>query len=580
AATPGVYSFDVVITNAYGMTTGSISTLTVLAQPTTASAAAIRNLDPAGYWPLQETNSPAPVMIETNLGSLGAPGNAYYPNTNSPYITLGVPGALASDTDTAATFNSGGQTWAFVPRSTPALTIAPPFTLEAWFKPQNSVYGVILGEGGGASLNGGPTYGGFQFGWAGGNQTRFELQLYSYGINKFAAIDTPSGYATGNWYHYVATYDTASNAVIYINDVLAAAGKLAFVPDTWSPLTIGNGKWTGISAARGVSGTIDELAVYTNVLSAAEIAAHFAAGTNANPATSYKQTILNDYPLLYYRMDNPVYVTPNAAESPMAVNYGSTTVEGAFLPGTVPGGVGGPAVPGLGPAPIASPMNGIFSCIDAGYDPTFNPATGQPFTAFVWFKGNPADNRMQTLMGHGSNSWSLAVNGANGRLVWNSGAGSITSSSAYNDGGWHQSAGVYDGTENYLYVDGALAASSPATGSITGSMDDLYVGGDPDFTVIGLNERYFAGALAQAAFFTNALSSTQIQSIYLAATAPTPPAFEALTQSSNQLELNWTYGTLQTSTNVLGPYLNVINQEVPFLVPTTNAQQFFRLRSY
>lgn len=580
AQSPGTYTFDVVMTNAYGAVTSSVSTLTVLAQPSTASATAIRNLNPAGYWPLQETNSPAPVMVETNLGSLGSLGNAYYPNTNSPYITLGVPGALAGDSDAAATFNAAGQTWAFVPRATPALTIAPPFTLEAWFMPLTSTYGVILGEGGGASLNGGPTYGGFQFGWAGSSQTRFELQLYHYGNNQFTAIDTPAGYAVGNWYHYVATYDAASNATIYINGVSAASGKLAYVPDTWSPLTIGNGKWNGITAARAVSGTIDEVAVYTNVLSAADIAAHYAAGTNFSPAIPYKQTVLNDHPLLYYRMDNPVYMALNAAASPIAVNYGSTTVEGAYLPGTVPGGVSGPAASGLGPVPVGSPINGIFSCIDAGYDPAFNPTNSQQLSALIWFKGNPADRRMQTLMGRGSNSWWLAVNGTNGDLVWNSGAGSVTSSALYNEGAWHEAAGVFDGANNYLYMDGSLAGSSSASGAIIGSTNDLYLGGDPDFTIVGLNERYFAGAIAQAAFFTNALTASQIQSTYIAATAPAPPAFNELSQGNNQLELNWTYGTLQTATNVIGPYREVTDQAPPFIVPMTNAQQYFRLRSY
>ncbi|HUA64385.1 MAG TPA: LamG-like jellyroll fold domain-containing protein [Alphaproteobacteria bacterium] len=580
AVSPGLFDYDVLITNACGAVTSSVSTLTVLPQPATAAATAIRNLMPVGYWPLQETGSPAPVMIETNLGSLGSLGNAYYPNTNSPYISLGVPGALAADNDPAVTFNSSGQTFAFVPRSTPALTLVPPFTLEAWFMPQTSVYGVILGEGGGASLNGGSTYGGFQFGWAANNQTKFELQLYHHGINAYSAVDTPTGYGVGNWYHFVATYDTQSNATIYINGMAVASGKLAYVPDTWSPVTIGNGKWNGLTGARGVSGTIDELAVYTNLLSAADIAAHFAAGTNANPAISYRQTILNDNPLLYYRMDNPVYVAPNAAASPMAVNYGSTTVEGAYLPGTVPGGIAGPAGSAWGPVAVGSPLNGVFSCIDAGYDPEFNPANSQPFTAMLWFKGNPADSSMQTLMGRGSNSWSLCINGATGDVVWNSGAGSVASSVIYNDGAWHQAVGVYDGANNYLYVDGALAASGAATGAITGSTNDLYLGGDPDYTIVGQNERYFAGAIAHAAFFTNALTVARIQATYVSATAPAPPAFNVVNQSSNELELNWTYGTLQTATNVIGPYVDLTNQTPPFTVPTTNDQQFFRLRSY
>ena len=77
AGNPGTYTFYVVITNLYGATTSSVSTMTVSAWPPTAYAAAVRNYQPVGYWPLQETAAPAPATIETNLGSLGPIANAF-----------------------------------------------------------------------------------------------------------------------------------------------------------------------------------------------------------------------------------------------------------------------------------------------------------------------------------------------------------------------------------------------------------------------------------------------------------------------------------------------------------------------
>ncbi len=320
------------------------------------------------------------------------------------------------------------------------------------------------------------------------------------------------------------------------------------------------------------------MAVYTNLLAPSDILAHYAAGTNTAPATPYKQVVLNDHPLLYYRMDNPTYTASNSAASPAAINYGLAPVDGAYLPGTVPAGVPGPALSGWGTAPVASPINGIFSCIDAGYNAAFNPTNTQPFTALLWFEGNPADSSMQAVMGHGSNSWALNLNGATGELVWNSGAGSVTSANIYNDGAWHQVAGVYDGAYNYLYVDGSLAGSSAATGAIAGETNHVYLGGDPDFTTVGVNERYFAGAIAQAAFFTNALTLAEIQATYEAAVAPPLPTLSILNRSGNQLELNWSYGTLQSATNVNGPYQDITNASSPGIMLMTNAQQFFRVR--
>jgi hypothetical protein len=278
-------------------------------------------------------------------------------------------------------------------------------------------------------------------------------------------------------------------------------------------------------------------------------------------------------------MDAPAFITSGLVASPLAVNYGSTPVEGAYLPGTVPAGVSGPAVLGWGMTPVAASINGIFSCIDAGYDPTFNPTNTQPFTALLWFRGNPADSSMQALMGHGPASWALNLNGATGELIWNSGAGSVTTAAVYNDGSWHQAGGVYDGTNNYLYVDGALAVSSAASGGVAGDTNHVYLGGDPAFTNVGVNERYFAGAIAQAAFFTNALTLAQIQTAYQAAVAPAPPSLSILNLSGGQVELNWNYGTLQNATNVAGPYQDLTNASSPSILPTTNVLQFYRVRA-
>ena len=47
---------------------------------------------------------------------------------------------------------------------------------------------------------------------------------------------------------------------------------------------------------------------------------------------------------------------------------------------------------------------------------------------------------------------------------------------------------------------------------------------------------------------------------------------------SGQLQLSWTYGTLQTATNVAGPYTDLSNATAPYVISPTNTQQFFRIR--
>jgi hypothetical protein len=96
---------------------------------------------------------------------------------------------------------------------------------------------------------------------------------------------------------------------------------------------------------------------------------------------------------------------------------------------------------------------------------------------------------------------------------------------------------------------------------------------------VGNNERCLAGAVAQAAFFTNALTSGQVQAIYQAGILPPPPGTLAIQKwGAGQLQLNWNYGTLQTATNVAGPYSDVVGMISPCTLTPTNTQGFYRVR--
>jgi hypothetical protein len=277
-------------------------------------------------------------------------------------------------------------------------------------------------------------------------------------------------------------------------------------------------------------------------------------------------------------MDAPGYVTPNPTTYPCAVNYGSSPVNGDYPGGIVPGGVPGPAFVGM-PNSLAAPINGNISCVDAGNDPAFNPTNTQPLTAMLWFKGYPADGRVQTLMSHGVTNWAMNLDGTTGHVVWNLyNGGNVTSTNVLNDGNWHMAAGVFDGTNSCLYVDGALNASGAASGTLASEAGaELFLGGSADYTLVGNNQRYFAGAIAQAALFTNALSADQIRSLYTVVMPPPATPTISLAYTNNQLVLTYV-GTLISSTNVAGPYTPVTGAASPYSVPATNAQQFYRAK--
>jgi hypothetical protein len=57
-----------------------------------------------------------------------------------------------------------------------------------------------------------------------------------------------------------------------------------------------------------------------------------------------------------------------------------------------------------------------------------------------------------------------------------------------------------------------------------------------------------------------------------------PETLSLTNVGGSQWQLNWTYGTLQSASNVVGPYSDLSGATAPYSIPTTNAQQFYRVR--
>src|SRR5215469_1760297 len=106
---------------------------------------AVVGLNPAGYWPLNETTQPPQVLnlTATNSGSAGAAGNGYYggwyqQSGNQWYLTNNIvteTGPVAGDVALNCQKTQGQ--YIILPRRTngvanAAVTITEPFSIEAW----------------------------------------------------------------------------------------------------------------------------------------------------------------------------------------------------------------------------------------------------------------------------------------------------------------------------------------------------------------------------------------------------------------------------------------------------------------
>ena len=215
---------------------------------------------PSSYWRLGETSGTiAGDTASANRGSI------------TGGVVLGVPGALAGDSNTAMGFN-GANSYVSVPDAA-NLDFGGDFTVEAWAKP-NSLSGI----GGAVVHKGGSTgYPVWQYRMSitSGNKWRGTVFV---GNTNITVTDTGTPSTTA-WSHLVMT-KAGSTLTLYVNGAAVATTTVAGIVNTSTGiLAIGR---TGGSSSDYFNGQIDEVAVYPTALPAARIGAHYAAGVSGS----------------------------------------------------------------------------------------------------------------------------------------------------------------------------------------------------------------------------------------------------------------------------------------------------------
>ena len=228
--------------------------------------------NPICYYRLDEANTSG--TVATNLGSLGTAANGTYSATG---VVPNCPGALTGggDSDPSCGFD-GVHGNVVVPYN--AAFSSPSFSFEVWALIANTNppnYEAVLNARVGSPQAGFTMYaipnvpGYWQF-WMGTGSGWSTIGATNYSL------------IANSWTHLVGTYD-GTNQAFYINGNLVKLVAAKFNPNTSGGLQIGVG---GSAAAPSYPFTtnIDEVAIYTNALSAAQVANHYAAATGVSPA--------------------------------------------------------------------------------------------------------------------------------------------------------------------------------------------------------------------------------------------------------------------------------------------------------
>ena len=251
------YQYRYLVSDNLGTQATAVSASVVKVIPTYA-AALLATAGLVNYWRLGEATSSSPA-----LDSKGADDGTY---TNSP--TAGVAGAVAGDTNTAVQFD-GLDDYVSVKRR-----ITDDFSIEFWFKSTQGIgTGTNWQQGAGLVDADAP-----------GVAKDFGISLRSdgrivagVGSPDTSIVSTTGGWNNGAWHHVVFTRTKASGALtLYVDGASVATGTGGTLRLDDS-LNMSLGRINGLT--NYLQGSLDEVAIYNQVLSAAAVSAHYTIGT-------------------------------------------------------------------------------------------------------------------------------------------------------------------------------------------------------------------------------------------------------------------------------------------------------------
>ena len=250
----------------------SASVTVASANPSQTYQATVLAGNPSFLWPLNDSTSTAADASPNGFNGTYESGT-----------TQGVPGPFTGQTATGFDGNTGLVT------SQSQVTGPQTFSVEGWFKSTTNDGGKLIGFGSNQT----------------GSSSSYDRHIYMmndgqlvFGVynNATETIETPNVYNDGQWHYLVATYDatntTGPNMAFYVDGQLIGTNTSSAAQaysgywrvggdnlngwnlDPWGS----NSQGTTQPASYYFNGTIADVAVYPTALSAAQVAAHYAAG--------------------------------------------------------------------------------------------------------------------------------------------------------------------------------------------------------------------------------------------------------------------------------------------------------------
>ena len=330
ASTPAQY--EVVVSNFYGVVTSSVAQLAILGSYSSPYDKTVQNDLPVAYWRFNETQNPNPGPV-TAADLSGNNFNGIY-GINTSNASTGVSGPVPPAYPGFETSNGALQTFngaddSFV--TVPALNLnTNQMTVSMWIYP-------LGGQAQGAGL----------FFWRGSstagliyNNIVNNNELALNWNNNPASYDWQSGLAPPvNTWSLVSLVVTPTNATIYlINDTGLRFANLDITNTVMpfdSPSTIGADPF---SSARAFNGIIDEVAIFNQAFTEAQVAALY---TSASDILLSPVITSQPWPETLYAGRTARYTVGVVGANPFTYQWMTTNGSGGFIPLTDGGEISG-----------------------------------------------------------------------------------------------------------------------------------------------------------------------------------------------------------------------------------------------
>lgn len=298
------------------------------------------------------------------------------------------------------------------------------------------------------------------------------------------------------------------------------------------------------------------------------------------PLTGYGAVVAADKPVAYWRLDEP-NSSATAIDAVGSFDGTYTANAGSITYGVVPPGIPNDTDPAVNIA------NG--ATIQVPFAPELNPTT--PWSVETWVKPAAVGGDYSVVL---SSEYNLYPNPYNGWYIYQQPNGTFAfvpqpgnqflSAGSLLANNWYYLAITDDGTNFNMYINGVLAVAplpvatanyipngagvnADGTAGITPGLGNTVLGQRTDGAF-----NTFAGVIDDTAIYNYALNPQQIQNHYLNTTRV------SITSSGSNVVISWPTGTLQSSTNVSGPYINVGGAASPYTNSVNGGQKFFRVQ--